>query len=472
MITPDEPPSTGASAQVPNSYFAPQRRNGMRTSMFEAFFSIAHVTLTGPHFLTGYLLLLGAGNFQLAAIIALPHFLMMFQIAAAYLTAHLGNRKLICSIGIFLHRGVYAVLAFLPFIPGISMEARLWLAFAFMFFSQLALMFAANTWWMWMADLVPERIRGRYFGTRSAITLMLGVVWSLAGAVLLDYYRARQSQEIGFAILFVTASVFAMIGLFYLTRQYEPSMKKEPPPRPRQLLAIFSNSNFRRTSVFFLVWNFGVGLAAAFGAKHMIDHMGMSYQMMMLYPVIINLIGFAVARHWGRVIDRVGTRSTMVICGTIASFVPLTWLFTGPNTTWPIWFDAVMAGVFMTGMNIAAVNLPLLVTPGKHKMHYLGVFSTVAGFGLGIACVAAGSIASVLEHAHFSIPYINNDIVSYHIIFVFSALFRLGSMVLLLRVAQERGMSAWSAVKLGWSELQKKFKRVAHQPKLVEVSDR
>lgn len=449
MSSSDEPPSCGVnSSSIPtkNYQLSSKRRAGMQTSVLEGSFSIAHVTLTGPAFLTGYLVLNGATDFQLGLMLAIPYFLMIFQLVAAYLTSFLGSRKGLCAIGVACFRGIHVFLAILPFIPGLTNQSRLWIIFSVLLFSHLSFMLLANTWWMWMADLVPDRIRGRYFGFKSALALIFGTFWSLAGGALLDYYRSQGDPLYGFCILFCVASAFALIGLLFLMRQYEPPMKRDPVPSFREIFGILKNDNFRCATLFMFIWNFGVGLMVVLTAKHMLGYLNMSFTQLMLYPVIINIVGFGIARYWGRLMDHVGTRTTLLLCGLAAGLVPLLWLFTKPGTLWPIWVDAVATGLFMTGMNIAAVNLPLVVTPKKNRLYYLAVFATVSGLGIGIASVLSGHIAMMLSGLKIRVPGTSHVLINYHIIFAMSAFFRLGSMWLLLQYQDEKGRSLSHAI--------------------------
>lgn len=447
MSSSNEPPSCeGANIALRNHQLSGLRRQGMRTSMFEASNSIVHVTLTAPAFLTGYLLMNGASDLQLTVLLSLPYFLMVFQIGAAYLASLIGRRRELCALGLIGFRGVHAVLALLPFVPGISTSERLWIIFVLLAMSHLSFMLLANTWWMWMADLVPERIRGRYFGFRSAVTLVLGTVWSLAGGALLDYFKAKGDTQFGFCILFCVASAFALVGLLFLWRQYEPPMRKEPVPSIRQVLSILGNSNFRRATIFLFTWNFGMGLMSFLSGKHMLGYMGMSFQQVMLYPVIVNLIGFACAKSWGRLMDHVGTRSTLILCGVITGSVPLLWLFTAPGVMWPIWFDAVAAGIFMTGLNIAALNLPLVVTPKPNRLYYLALFATITGLGIGLASVLAGKVAMMMSGVQIIVPGLDHPLVNYHLIFACSSFFRMGSVCLLLKYREDRGKSVSHAI--------------------------
>ena len=60
-------------------------RRGLRLSIVEGSLSNIHVTVCAGAFLTGFALLLGAGDFELGLIAALPFLGQLFQFVGAYL---------------------------------------------------------------------------------------------------------------------------------------------------------------------------------------------------------------------------------------------------------------------------------------------------------------------------------------------------------------------------------------------------
>jgi Na+/melibiose symporter-like transporter len=298
-------------------------------------------------------------------------------------------------------------------------------------------MFVANSWAVWMADVVPLKVRGRYFGFRSGLALVYNTCWSIGGGALLDHFRGEQQEPLGFALLFSIACVFAFIGLMLLRKQWEPPLRREMHPSFGKLLEVFEAPSFRRACSYLFVWNFGIGIGAAFYSKYMLANLRMSFQMVLLYPVVVNLTGFACSRAWGRFMDTVGTRSTALVCSWVITFLPLIWWFARPGVLWPIWVDAVSTGIFWTGLTLANGNLPFIVTPDEHKMHYVGVFTTVSGLGMGIASLLSGKIASVLSGVQFHVPGLSHPIVNYQVIFGLSVGFRLVSLVWLTGLREQ-----------------------------------
>src|SRR4051794_36006171 len=68
-------------------------QRGLRLSIAEGALSNIHVTVCGGAFVTGFALLLGAGDFELGLIAALPFIGQLFQFVGAYLEERLGERR-------------------------------------------------------------------------------------------------------------------------------------------------------------------------------------------------------------------------------------------------------------------------------------------------------------------------------------------------------------------------------------------
>src|SRR3954463_6430894 len=68
-------------------------RRALRLSIVEGSLSNIHVTVCAGAFLTGFALMLGAGDFELGLIAALPFLGQLFQFVGAYLEERLGERR-------------------------------------------------------------------------------------------------------------------------------------------------------------------------------------------------------------------------------------------------------------------------------------------------------------------------------------------------------------------------------------------
>src|SRR5215216_7202221 len=91
-------------------------RRGLRLSIIEGSLSNIHVNVCAGAFLTGFALMLGAGDFELGLIAALPFLGQLFQFVGAYLEERLGERRSMTVISCGISRSLWALLVALPFL--------------------------------------------------------------------------------------------------------------------------------------------------------------------------------------------------------------------------------------------------------------------------------------------------------------------------------------------------------------------
>src|SRR5262249_38062512 len=97
--------SPASRSALPSS--AVQR--GLRLSIVEGSLSNIHITVCSGAFLTGFALLLGAGDFELGLIAALPFVGQLFQFMGAYLEERLGERRRLTVLSAGMSRSLWAI---------------------------------------------------------------------------------------------------------------------------------------------------------------------------------------------------------------------------------------------------------------------------------------------------------------------------------------------------------------------------
>ncbi len=104
------------------------------------------------------------------------------------------------------------VLLLLPYLP-LSTTQRLWLLVFTLFIAQALLSLCANAWTNWMTDLVPLRLRGRYFSMRNTALAAIAMVVNAGAGYFLDHMRILGRPADGYAILFSVAVLFVLSSL-------------------------------------------------------------------------------------------------------------------------------------------------------------------------------------------------------------------------------------------------------------------
>jgi hypothetical protein len=93
--------------------------------------------------------------------------------------------------------------------------------------------------------------------------------------------------------------------------------------------------------------------------------------------------------------------------------------------------DAIFAAFLWSGHNIAAFDLTIGLAPCASRPFYLASFATAGGLGFGLASMLAGQLAALIP-AHFDLA--GEAWSNLHVLFLLSAVGRLGSALLSLRL--------------------------------------
>src|SRR5579863_6805894 len=144
----------------------------LRLWTVEASVATVQLTLTSGAFQTGFALYLGCNNFLIGVLAAIPAFAGLLQLVASYLAERYASRKFIVTVFALAGRLMWLPMLLIPFV----LPKDLWVA-AFLILTLLSSAcgnIAAPSWMVWITDLVPADIRGRYFGQRNAYSGIVG----------------------------------------------------------------------------------------------------------------------------------------------------------------------------------------------------------------------------------------------------------------------------------------------------------
>ncbi|MCJ7508740.1 MAG: MFS transporter [candidate division Zixibacteria bacterium] len=427
-----------------------QIRKGLKISVWEGAFATVHLTLTSGIFLVGYALLLGVNDFQLGLLAALPFLAQMVQPLAAFLVQNLARRKPFTLTGAVFFRGIWILLVFLPFIFLVR-NHKIVLFLSIIAISAVANNFATVAWLSWMADLVPQKIRGRYFGIRNTILQVVTICVYFAGAKLIDHYKALKPDQLsqklfdfsgfgnmsvlGFGIIFTLAVIAALVAGVLLYLQPEPSFHHfSNKAGLKDLLFPFKDKDYRKFIRFLVWWSLCVGIAAPFWGAHMLRNLHLDYYLISLFSILAGTISLVFQPFWGKMIDRYGCKPVLRFNLIFILFIPYLWFFITPQNYFLLWVDAVMGGIFWAGFNLAMFTIVLQISPQEGRPFFLASAYFVSGLFTFLASLIGGIIANQL--AMFKLQIYGQTLVNFHILFLLSALGRLWGLFVLGKVVE------------------------------------
>jgi len=406
-------------------------QRGLRLSIVEGALSNIHISITTGAFLTGFALLLGAGDFELGVIGALPFVGQLFQFVGAYLEERLGQRRRLVALTAGSSRTLWALVAALPFLGGLG-GARMPIFLLLVAISQALIGIAGNAWTSWMSDLVPPRQRGRYFGVRNTITSVtaMGSTW-LAGRAL-DHYRGTGDDALGYGLIFGMAVVTAIAGAIVLSRQPEPPMpRRQRVPVAALFSAPLRHQHFRALILTATGWAMVTGVASPFFNAYGIQDLKLSFATLALFAVATSAVMLITQPYIGRIQDRYGDRRVLIASVIGVIMLPWGWVLSTPTFLVPVWATSIFSGIFWPGITQGLLNLVMDRAPSDGRGAYVAAYGAVTGIGTLAASLLGGVIATGLGATILHIgPLTLNH---YAILFVMSSLGRAAMVLVFAR---------------------------------------
>lgn len=196
---------------------------GLDLVIKEGLTSEAMSTFTGGTFLMAMALLLGATNFQIGLMAALPTMTNLFQVVTTWILQKYNNRRATAVIANGLARLPLLVIGMLPLM--FNADTSFGTIIFILFFHYLFGSIAGASWNSWMKDLVPSHKLGSYFSRRTSMTQTLNVCLSLTIALSLDHVKLHYPgyELTAYAIMFITGGLLGLIGTWLLVKTPEPA---------------------------------------------------------------------------------------------------------------------------------------------------------------------------------------------------------------------------------------------------------
>ena len=377
--------------------------SSLKISIYDGFFAVAFVTLTGSVFLPAFMLAIGASNFQIGLLAALPLFANVAQLLGALIVEQWNIRKplVITASGLARCLWLPATIIFAVTLPEYAPQVINGV-FILVLLTYLLSSISGVAWLSWMANTVPEVIRGRYYGLRNAIIGVGTITLTLGSGYFLDWFGNGLSA---FYIIFFIAIICGGISTYFLTRQKEPVrgaplQRSNRAGRTTPLLDLFlqplRESNFRHFLVFGVVWAFAVNAASPFYVVYVLRDLSLPYSFVASYAVLAALADFVGMRTWGAFSDRTGNKPVIAIAAALAAPLPLLMLAAN-HSVWSIFlllpFIYAAGGFFFAGYNLCAANILFNIAPRERDSIFFAWWAALTGVASGIGSVAGGVLA-------------------------------------------------------------------------------
>ncbi|MFP4977061.1 MFS transporter [Paenibacillus sp. CN-4] len=364
-----------------------QRRN-LHIATWEGVPSTIFQVLLQGQFLTGFLLYLGATSSQIGFVLAVTTLVNVAQIGVAFLIQRLPSRKWALVTFIALHRVMWTSTGLIPFI----FPERLWVP---AFITLYTIAFALNTvgsvlWNSVISDIVPARVRGRYFGIRNTLLNALGSLFVYGGGIVLDRYPGGQGFLLLYIVIWICALANIVVFFFYPDLPFEKSEESKFLPMLRKPLR---DSLFMKSTLFLSAWLLLQNLVVPLYSYVMLELLHIKYETLSLLNVSQTVFMMASFYLWGNLNAKYSNKKLLFWTLPIIALSSLMWGLLSVLPMLVVLFAAhFVYGVGIGGFNQLAFNFIIGDTPKKERPMYMAVYAALTGVCAFFGPVIGGRI--------------------------------------------------------------------------------
>lgn len=326
-------------------------------------------------------------------------------------------------------RVLYLGLIALPLLP-LSGGVKLAIILALVAVATGANAFVGSMYNEWIAELVPADSRGFFFGKRQAIATGVGAVVGLLGGFLLDAFRARGSEPMGFAVVFGIGVACGGLSLMSFDRIRDVPREPVRQSLVAGLRAIgdpFGDRAFRHVLLYIAVTVAGQNLAGNLFTVYALEMLKLPYSVVLGLGLMYSVGIVLATRFWGSMSDRYGNKPMLAIANTLQATNVLWWCLTVPGAvtgnTLLLLSTHVLMGTIFCGQALCQFNLILSTAKPEDRANYMAAGTTVMAVAAGVAPLLGALLIPAMPSAW-----------NYKFLFLMAGLLRLLAVPLLTLV--------------------------------------
>ncbi|MEG0865026.1 MAG: MFS transporter, partial [Clostridia bacterium] len=356
--------------------------------------------LSGGIYLAALMVYLGMSDADIGIVLSVGSLAALFQLLTLRFGFLRQKKKLItCLMG--FQRVWMALFFVIPFFP-ISQTAKVSILVVGYSLSRILITLGGPATSTWISELVPIEIRGRYFGTKDAISMAVMSLVLLVSGMIIDRFEG-ELRTTAFAILAVMVLVLSLCGLFlYWKARDTCAAAAKAKPKTMGMLAqikhCFAQASFRK--IFFLdcLWMLTFYIAAPYNAGYSIKQLAIHFTFLSVVGFVGNIARIFIARKMGKLADRHGMARMLRYAVGIFGIHYLIWALMVPSNAQPMYLVMqALSSLAWSFIGVGQFGIKLDLMPEEERPMQFAVsaaLSGVVGFGMSYA---GGLLLAALE---------------------------------------------------------------------------
>ena len=372
-------------------------RGSFNLHWFSLFNAVSFQIMMGAPIIV-YAKSLGASSTTLGIIAAFTPLMTVFQLPAARHLDRFGYRQFVL-MGWGMRIVLIFLVAALPLAAFLDETSKLAALLALLFLFNLLRGISSAAWMPWIAQLIPEEIRGRFLSV-DQFFMYFGCLLSLLASALVAAGNVVTQWD--YALVFLISAVGGAMSLAFINRIPEveagEAMRLSSQNVPWR--AMLAHAPFRELMIFNLLYATVLGSLGVFAIEFLRDHSRFNVDTVLHLSALSFVGALVVLPFSGHIVDSTGSKPLMRAAIGMFSIVVIGWGLIAGNVLpcSPALVAAlnVGAGAASANFNLANVRITMATMPKMGANHFFALFTVITSLGLGGAPVAWGLLLDAI----------------------------------------------------------------------------
>lgn len=356
---------------------------------------------------------IGASGLIIGLVSSFNQMAMIFQIVGALIVERMAWRKPFWASLTLLHRLLWFVPAMMPFLLPESREIYPWIMLGVILISASLANAGSAAWQSWMADLVPIRGGGQFWGLRQSWLTAASIVGVLGAGWLLDYASASSEPHSlhGFSLVFALAALFGLADVIIHLWVREPRAAPTHADEPllQRVAAPLRKPAFRQFTISMGLWYFSVGILGAFQFVYLKRDLGFTYSMTAQLSLLAAIGGTVSGFFFGTLMDRIGSKTLCMLLVSAGPLTGISWFLLSddiislpllgslPQPMLLLGVAMVIGGAIYAGVVLCQLRLTALVSDAEGRTMAMAVHWTSVGLAGALGPIVGGAVMDWID---------------------------------------------------------------------------
>lgn len=309
-------------------------------------------------------------------------------------------RKIILILNL-VNQLMFAFLYMTPFLP-IPQSVKVGMFVVLILGANLLLNATLPSKYQWLNSFVHPGERGRFTARKEIVSLIGGMLFTLAMGCLVDHFKAIGREQTGFILCGITLFVVAIAHLVSLLLCSDATLDPSA-VRKASLTATFrlivKNGTVRRLLIIDILWKIAVYISTPYYGTYLIGELGFSLTFVSVLHIAYSLMRAVFSPWFGRIGDRRGWAHLLTLGLVIVAVGYFVNAFTTPARRYLYLAYYTLYAISMAGINTSLYNMNYDYLDESAFSDALGARNAISGVIGFLASLLGSAIVGAIQSA-------------------------------------------------------------------------